>query len=449
MGDSVGIGKQVNRSGYGIAVLMLATVLGFANSGPAFAQTAGKEQALGKELQVLLKDHKRIKAAVADLEAAKQSAMAARGDWFPTFDATGSWGYERQNKPSGTDDTAAPPKELNLTLTQQLWDFGSSNASIDSADLSVDQAQATLDATKQGLMFEAISAHLNVIKAKRLLDFAEGSVANIKRQAELEDARVQRGSGFSTDVLQAKTTLAGAEASRTQAQGQLRAALNRYRAVFGRVPDDISKLKMPRVPVELLPKSLDEAVELSLKGNRQLQATGIAADIAEKSVVQTRADEFFPTLNAIAQRNEKVDQGGTLGHKTENIIKVELTYSLNLGLTARNTLKASELSQSAATNRYGDARDQVEEQARNAWDSLQTAKENAKQLNNQANIAAAFLELARRERQLGNRSLIDVLSGETALINSSSQAASAETDVDIASFNLLNIMNKLTPAMFE
>jgi len=425
------------------AIFLMVSIWIAVDAGVAFSQS------LSQEISVLLKTHDRVKAAIADVQAAEQTAIAAKGDWYPTFDATGSWGYERQNKPSGTADTAMPPKELNLSLTQQLWDFGSSNASIKSANLTVDQAQATLEATKQGLMFEAVSAYLNVIKAKRLLDFSDGSVANIKRQAELEDARVQRGSGFSTDVLQAKTTLAGAEASRTQAQGQLRSSLNRYRAVFGRLPEDIKNMKAPRVPVEMLPTGVDEAVERSLKGNRQLQATQIAADIAEQSIIQTKADELFPTLNAIAEHNDKIDQGGTIGHKTENIIKVEMSYSLNLGLTARNTLKATEFSKSAATSRYADARDQVEEQARNAWDGLETAKENAAQLNNQANIAAAFLELARRERQLGNRSLIDVLAGETALINASSQAASVETDVDIASFNLLNIMNKLTPALFE
>ncbi|MCS5687938.1 MAG: TolC family protein, partial [Acidimicrobiales bacterium] len=94
-------------------------------------------------------------------------------------------------------------------------------------------------------------------------------------------------------------------------------------------------------------------------------------------------------------------------------------------------------------------RDVVEEAARNAWDSLQTARENAEQLHNQADIAAEFLELARKERQLGNRSLLDVLAGETALINASSDAASADTDVTIVAFTLLSVMGKLSPNVVE
>ena len=87
--------------------------------------------------------------------------------------------------------------------------------------------------------------------------------------------------------------------------------------------------------------------------------------------------------------------------------------------------------------------DQIEEQARHAWSNLQTARENAALLRNQANISAEFLELARKERQLGKRSLIDVLSGETNLINAQSDAASAESDVVIAGLTLLSVMGQL------
>ena len=102
-----------------------------------------------------------------------------------------------------------------------------------------------------------------------------------------------------------------------------------------------------------------------------------------------------------------------------------------------------EADSTAAARRVSDLQDQIEEQARNAWSNLQTARENAALLRNQANISAEFLELARKERQLGKRSLIDVLSGETNLINAQSDAASAESDVVIAGLTLLSVMGQL------
>ena len=152
----------------------------------------------------------------------------------------------------------------------------------------------------------------------------------------------------------------------------------------------------------------------------------------------------MPLVEASAEANVKKENGGTAGSQQERLIKIEATYSFNLGATAINTLKASKQTHIATTNRYGDTKDATEEAARNAWDNLQTARQNTEHLHLQANIASEFLELARRERQLGNRSLIDVLAGETALINASSDAASADTDVAIAVFGLLNVINAVS-----
>lgn len=405
---------------------------------PAYAQS------LGENLQLLLTEHKRTLASNADVSAAEEQLSVAKGEWYPVFDATTNIGHERRNKPSGSADTNLVPRNLDLSVTQKLWDFGSTNAGIKRSRITLEQAQITREATLQGLIVEGISAHLNVIRAYKVLQFFKGSTENIQRQTELEDARVQRGAGFSTDVLQAKTQLAGAQALEIQADGALKQTLNRYRAVFGFQPKDPSALKAPRLPLELLPKSLDETIEQTLNNNPQLHAARLGADIARQDIKITRADGFYPKFEASAESNFKKENGGTIGVQVEKLIKVEATFNFNLGSTATNTLKASEQQHIATTNRYGETKDNLEEQARNAWDNLQTARSNAEHLHNQANIAAEFLELARRERQLGNRSLIDVLAGETALISASSDAASADTNVALAVYTLLNVVGIIT-----
>ena len=65
-------------------------------------------------------------------------------------------------------------------------------------------------------------------------------------------------------------------------------------------------------------------------------------------------------------------------------------------------------------------------------------------LRNETAIAAEFLDLVRKERQLGNRQLQDVLQGETALINANSSATAAETDIAIGVYELLAAMGRLS-----
>jgi adhesin transport system outer membrane protein len=173
-----------------------------------------------------------------------------------------------------------------------------------------------------------------------------------------------------------------------------------------------------------------------------LRSAQLAAAIARQDTLKSDSDGYYPTLDAVAASEYKDDDAGTVGGQIDQSIKLQLKYAFDFGFTARNSLKAARSGQSAAEQRYGDTRVSIEEQVRNAWNNLQTAQATAEFLRNQANIAGEFLELARRERQLGQRSLIDVLSGETALINSNSDAASAETDVAIAVYQLLAAMGK-------
>jgi len=59
------------------------------------------------------------------------------------------------------------------------------------------------------------------------------------------------------------------------------------------------------------------------------------------------------------------------------------------------------------------------------------------------------LRLARKERRLGRRSLLDVLSGETVEINASSDASSAENQVIVAAYTMLSIMGDLKTENIE
>ena len=298
-------------------------------------------------------------------------------------------------------------------------------------------------ATRQTLLLEGIVAQVNLATAEKVLQFAVGSEANIKRQTELEDARVRRGSGFSTDVLQSKTQLAGAQSRRIQAEGALVAARNRYRAVFYKEVGALNSLLRPRIPVDLIPETLEEAVRAALEGNPQLKSARLTDEITRENIKRTRADEFLPTLNGTAETKYKKDIQGTVGFKREQLVKVELTWDFNLGLTAVNTLNAAKHSSRASRSRTNETEDVIEEQSRNAWQQLITSKANTEFLANQANIAGEFLELARKERQLGRRELIDVLAGETALINASSDAVQAEAAVVTAAYSLLNAMGRL------
>lgn len=430
--------------------LLLKTIAISASICALIWTAAGVSQAQGltELLQKTVENHERVVAAKSDVAAAQRRARSALGDWFPTLDTTANYGFERQYKHESAN-TSTSFNEFDLKLTQLLWDFGKTNATVRKAALNLEKAEVTLATTRQNLMLEAATAYLNLIRTKEVLEFARQSEENIRKQTGLEEALVETGSGLSTDVLQAKSQLAGAEARRIQNEGTLITARNRFRAIFGFDQEDISNIVRPKVPIGSLPSNLADAIENARDRNNRLKTAGLDEQIAREDIRETRGSEFFPTIEGTVERKWKNNVGGTLEFKGETLAKVELSLPLNLGLTGFDELAAAKSDLKSKTLTTADTRRTIEEEVRNGWSALVIARRVFRSLQNQASISAAFLDLARKERELGQRSLIDVLSGETSLINARSDSVSAEFDVAIAVYTLINAMGQLNYEMFE
>ena len=395
-----------------------------------------------------IENHDRVLGARADLETAKRKARVTLGAWFPKFDGTVDYGWEHQKRHQ-LSTTSMPFEEYDLKFSQLLWDFGKTNAAVRKSAVEVTKSETALRRVSNEILLEAIKAYANLIRANNVVGFARRSRENIRAQTGLEEARVESGAGLSTDVLQAKTQLAGADARSIQAEGTLITARNRFYTVFQFVPEDISALTALRVPADQLSASLDDALAMAYENNYRLRAARLDEEIAKEEIKRVRADEFAPRIEGIIERKWQYDVSATYGDKGISIGKIELKMPFNLGLTGLDSVSAAKSDYQSKSKAAGDLQRVVTEEVRNAWSTMRTSQRNAQTLDNQAGIAAAFLELARHEQQLGQRSLIDVLSGETSMINAQSDAASAKVDALIAAFELLNATGTLTTEVLQ
>jgi len=90
---------------------------------------------------------------------------------------------------------------------------------------------------------------------------------------------------------------------------------------------------------------------------------------------------------------------------------VTLKKSINLGLTEKNKISAASHNLIKERHQVADRERIIEKTVRMAWHRLKTVEATTQTLAQQAQLTAAFLELARKERALGNRSLMDILAG--------------------------------------
>ncbi|MFP6714792.1 MAG: TolC family protein, partial [Alphaproteobacteria bacterium] len=241
---------------------------------PAYAQT------FTEELRDLIDNHKRILATKATVDSLTEGSSISKKAYWPEISVTAIQGHESRKNVEGTLDTGLGASEFDASITQpiDLWD--SKGSAVEIAELQLEQGKLGLQQTIQSVILEAITATIGLSSATLIEDFARRSVSNIKTQAQLEDARVAKGSGLSTDVLQAKIQLAGAEARLTLAGGALGQSINRYRAVFGYEPPGRDTFPIIILPLSRVPASKDECVRLALENNFQIRSLRSAEELA-------------------------------------------------------------------------------------------------------------------------------------------------------------------------
>ena len=398
---------------------------------------------LKSSLESVLKNHRVIKASGIDIKASELRLKQAKGGYYPSFDLTANYGHEHINKRGAGNNTQLVARDATAKLTQTITDFGLTDSTVKTSKLSLKQSRALEKQVKNDILLRALTAYLRVIQSRESVKFSIQSVSNIKKQTELEDAAVSAGGGLTSDVLQAKSQLAGAQARQIQFEGVLSASKHEFEYVFGFFPNQLNDLSLTKSIFEQLPKSIEEAEELTMKNNPSLLAARITEDIGKEAINTARAT-LFPTIKGIISHSEKQDFGGIVGYKRESSAKIDFSYPLNLSFSEYAGKDAAVESYQATATRIKDQEDMIKQMLRTTWDALKTAQQNAQFLTNQARISGEFLELARQERQAGNRTLLDVLVGETAMINAQADAIAAKIEVLISSYTLLSLMGGLT-----
>lgn len=135
--------------------------------------------------------------------------------------------------------------------------------------------------------------------------------------------------------------------------------------------------------------------------------------------------------------------------KNELSAGMEFRYNLFRGGADQAELKSAIANNQAASYYTRYVQRIIREQVSNSWEQLSILRNRAELLKQQADIVENFLVLAKKERKMGTRSLLDVLNGEVNYINASAAAIAANQDTKIAAFNLFFAMGDMGLDLLE
>lgn len=421
---------------------LLAVCTAFAVGMPV---ASGFAQSLESELRGLALEHPMIKSAEAQVSAAQQGLRATLSPFLPTIDATGGNGYERISTPSFRATPEGPfetdAENYAVTLRENIFDGGRKFANRRAARLQLNVVDLTLTNTRQNVLYEGATAYINVLRQAELVSLTSQNGDTIRKQLNLEDERVRRGSGISVDVLQAKSRLQFSMERHAATRGALEEASARYLQVYSH-PPELKSMALPPPPDHLLPKTVDEAVAIALAENAQIQSADKRIDIGDEQRSAINA-EYYPSVDIVLQSKYERDFNGAPGIRRDKSAKVQATWVLFSGLSTQSRASQAAYDTEARRSDYQQTRRKVEEQTRLAWHSLQTAVERVGLLDNAVNIASEVFTSRTKLREAGKETAINVLDGENELYSARINHASALYDARLAAYQLLLAIGRL------
>ncbi len=403
---------------------------------------------LTDEISFLLESHPRLKAARNNISAADEGVKRAFGEYFPSVDLFTDWGYEHTDSPGlrsarNNRSLNTPRESLSVTLTENLFTGFRREANNETARLNREVAAFEYEEIQQGILFEAVSSYLNVLRHSALIGYAVGNEQNIQRQLNLEDERVQRGAGITVDVLQSKSRLQIAKERRVAFKGNLRNAVARYTQVFG-VPPEVASMTTPEAPLELLPPTLEEAESIVLSENPILGNSSREIDLSRERK-RTAQSPYYPEVDLVGQYNYEQDDQGVIGSRRDYVVKVEARWNLFTGFSTRADVADATFRNMAAVDNHAFVNRKVIEDVRLSWDQLDTVRARVELLENAVNIAEEVYVARGKRRQAGQETLLDLLDAENEVFIAQISAADAAFDARIAVYRMLFAIGRMTP----
>ena len=385
-----------------------------------------------------------ILAQRALLRATDETVPQALAGWRPTVQFTGSAG--RQISETTAPATAGggstqflTPRNLDVNITQPVWTSGRTPALIRQAEHTVLSQRAQTLATEEQVLFLVTTAYLDVVRDQATVELNINNEQVLRRQLEATNDQFRVGEVTRTDVAQAESRVALAVATRVLAEGNLQVSRANYQRAVGHLP---GRLEQPKEHAEL-PATRDEALALAQAQNPNVVIADYSAKASEDSVVATRA-QLLPQVAVIGDAN-KADEVLTRGRNVNSLSLIaRMTVPLYEAGSIYAQTRAAKQTVYQRRDLLDDARRAAIQLATSAWETIQSGRAQVQSLMSTIRAAEIALEGVRQEAQVGSRTVLDVLNAEQELFTDRVNLVTAQHDLAVSEYNLVQQIGRLT-----
>jgi outer membrane protein len=408
------------------------------------------ESALARAYQ----NNPQLNAQRAIVRQTDEGVAQALSGYRPTLSANASLGEQFTNEtgffppvppglPNGVTFSLkgyTTPRSIGVVGQQTLLNGQQTANKVRAAESQVSQARETLRVMEQSVLLAAASIYMDVSRDAANLEVQQRNLRVLERTLKDTRNRFTAGQVTPTDVAQAEAQLAAGEASLHAAESTLTTTRANYRRIIGIDPANLA----PAPPVDrLAPPALNGAIALGAAQNPSVLAALYGVDVAQLQV-KIAEGALWPTLAL---------QGSVQQQTLPNILTPNLflgTATLNLtvpiyqGGAEYSAIRLDKETVSQQRLNVDQVRDETRANVVQAWGQLQAAKAQVEAAVRQNDASERALDGVRNEAQAGQRTTLDVLNAQQALVNARVSLIVAQHDRVVASYSLVSAVGRLS-----
>ena len=426
---------------FGLTGMFRAGLLG---AGLALVGVSGAgAQTLEETLALAYTNNPDIRAARANLRVLDEGVPQAKAGWRPTVTSSISAGgsYTDTQTSNTSTNSGSIPRAATLSITQPLYRGGRTEAALRRATSDVQAERARMFTTEQSILLNAATTYVDTMRDGSVLKLQINNLSRLQKQLEATRDRFAVGEVTRTDVAQAESRVARAQADRTQAEGNLVSTRVVFERISGIIPGTLTQ---PRMPTGL-PESLEETVEFATGNNFSL----VTAKFEELSAIERVTEvqgELLPTVNLVGQATHSRGSGNSSNESTSLIMEAQITIPLYQAGAVSARVRAAKEEANRRRILVESARRSVVDTSARSYEAWTTAVARATSLSAEVDSAQIALEGVEQEATVGARTVLDVLDAEQELLDAQVGLVRAERDAFVASYQLLVSLGRLTAA---
>lgn len=425
-----------------VAAATVGAVLSVFAQGPAPVSALTLEEALAEAYL----SNPTLQARRAQLRAVDEGVPQAMSGWRPNVEFAADLNSlrSRLRTPTTRTDSTRMTSGIGLTITQNVYDGGGTEAAVEGAKADVLQERANLVATEQTVLLQAVTAYMDVLRDTAVVALNEQNVLRLQRQLEATRDRYEAGVATLTDVAQADSRIARSRSDLLSAQGDLEVSKALFEEVVGVAPTDLSR---PTLAPDL-PTGREEAKILAIENNPAV----LAAIYGRRSALHDIDEQFadlLPEVNIVGTADHDWDKNSRGSRNRTYQLSAQLNVPIYQQGLETSQVRASKMSAAQALLEIEEARRDAIEQALSAWETYRSVVATIGAIQEEVRAAEVALEGVRQEELVGQRTVLDVLDAEQELLDANVSLVRAERDETVARFELVAAVGALTAQNLE